>query len=1827
MLQKLTPFLFFASFWIPLFMYANEQYTEVPEVSCTEGLPSSLINGSVCAISGEFRESTIDAVIPGAEPLIIGRNYANKSNPFSSLNQIDSLSINYLDETKKPLVVVRLRQSNGSQIDFVHSDDKKAQKLNSRICRLKSPKGLTNGASRLSGCTNLKNQSVILYKKKKNVVVINGAGDKSTFSWTSDFSCRQKELKKINGSTCRYQRDASKTNLSSIVCSNRKMTHDFSSAQFTYSKNKDFSISTVHTSDGKKIKYSFGRSIAEVNDDPAHLCARYYLQKIENSSAPDITYYYIKKSCSPEFQISAKVLPEDRYLSNFYYEKGSNRVGNCLGNIEIKSSDDYRLNRIMLQKAPVGTDKKPHVTHRFVYRHKNRNGYGKAETFGGTTDVYDAYGHLVQYTSDKFSRLKMITFFMKKTHQEPYCKERFKWGKGAQEGNLKSKFLMDEKNSVYYGRLFSYDSKGNVVKNSLCGKLTGMPSCDIILNKKLSIQNDGFEKETRTYTYSNDERNLVMSETDSNGVMTIYDYVKETNRVKAKWIIYEGSIQLREFYKYDSDFVVIEKITDDGKARSSDDLTGVTQRRYTHTIPRGTAPIGYPEKVLECYLNLHTGEKKLLTTKVFDFSRDGHLLKEELYDENNQFMYALSWEYDAYGNIIKESNALGETSFKKYDANNNLIFQQGPHPDFYIRNTYDYSNRLIKRQEKHKSGQRFVNTYTYNRLGQCTSTANAYGHETKQEYDSLGRIIRTEFPSLINAREEKISPVITQEYDIAGHPTVVTDPEGNKTITTYNIRGQPLHIAHPDGTTEAFIYRLDGQLLAKSGKNKIRTLYKRDVRGRVIEESLCSADGSILKTKSFTYNALHLMSIVDETGLTTSFSYDFAGRLEWTFQGNHKQQNLYDSLGRHTQTREWYGQGEHEYKTTIKVLDALNREVEERIEDSNGTLLSLNRYAYDVNGNQTSIQKGDLIILTEYNAHNQPIKITNGLGDVSYITYDYAFINPYGQRVLRTTTTDPLGYQTLETYDTANQPVDVERKSPHQILLSKHTTFYNISGNITRFLNHLVKDGKVTQTIESLFFYGEDQQLTLQIDAHGMPEQKATRLYYNELRQKIRMTKHDGMHIFYAYDELGRLQTLKSSDFLIHYDYTYNLRDQPIRIADPIHQRETLRGYDEYGNMNAEVFENGLWEHYSHDEFGRVNAVIFSDGTSLKYTYDALNLKKIERLINGEVSYTHLNIAHTLSGMTTESILAGGTKICYGYDPLQRRNKIETKNYHQIIPEKGFDSAGNLKLYYAQGEQYEFSYDDLYQLEKEKNHNYQFDSLNNRTIKDGELHHYNALHQLIQKGITLFSYDLNGNLTKHQEGDQVTQYFYDALDRLIKISKGDQEISYVYDAFNRRISRIYPEIEQHFIYQGQEEVGLWEKGALKELFVQDKNGIAAFEINGQLHIPIQDLFGNVICVQNALGDLLEKYSYTAFGETQISGPNGETRTESSISNFRQYASKRVDPETGFIAFGFRYYDPKIGRWVSPDPAGSTDGPNLYAYVQNNPLIYQDEFGLFSILPIMFTPEDPHKEEVQFSFDNKIEHFSINTHVEEGMRWVNVLTHSLMKGIGFETTTYENYMDRPGIYDLNSLALKDSTTNETYNFRESKSYIVAMVNGIDTTKAEFKDNLLYLGKVINHNVVGIHSPSYGFRYDALRYQLASVGLASESSAKVQKLFTRYFSANPNGHILLYCHSRGVVDTRNALLTYPKELRNRIKVLAIAPGGFIPRSICASIAHLVCLQDVVPYLSFLTMLQSIHTTTFVSGNFKTPLKNHSFQNEIYREEIETHYENFARSHSMH
>jgi len=77
-----------------------------------------------------------------------------------------------------------------------------------------------------------------------------------------------------------------------------------------------------------------------------------------------------------------------------------------------------------------------------------------------------------------------------------------------------------------------------------------------------------------------------------------------------------------------------------------------------------------------------------------------------------------------------------------------------------------------------------------------------------------------------------------------------------------------------------------------------------------------------------------------------------------------------------------------------------------------------------------------------------------------------------------------------------------------------------------------------------------------------------------------------------------------------------------------------------------------------------------------------------------------------------------------------------------------------------------------------------------------------------------------------------------------------------------------------------------------------------------------DHLGSVSVVSNHRGEPYEKVEYLPFGEVWIEDVDSATR----YIPFR-FTSKELNRETGLYYYGARYYEPKVSRWMSADPAG------------------------------------------------------------------------------------------------------------------------------------------------------------------------------------------------------------------------------------------------------------------------------------------------------------------
>ena len=51
--------------------------------------------------------------------------------------------------------------------------------------------------------------------------------------------------------------------------------------------------------------------------------------------------------------------------------------------------------------------------------------------------------------------------------------------------------------------------------------------------------------------------------------------------------------------------------------------------------------------------------------------------------------------------------------------------------------------------------------------------------------------------------------------------------------------------------------------------------------------------------------------------------------------------------------------------------------------------------------------------------------------------------------------------------------------------------------------------------------------------------------------------------------------------------------------------------------------------------------------------------------------------------------------------------------------------------------------------------------------------------------------------------------------------------------------------------------------------------------------------------------------------------------------------------SGVSFYGFRFYNPELGRWINRDPIEEKGGLNIYGFIDNNTLVYFDVLGLLS----------------------------------------------------------------------------------------------------------------------------------------------------------------------------------------------------------------------------------------------------------------------------------------
>lgn len=210
-----------------------------------------------------------------------------------------------------------------------------------------------------------------------------------------------------------------------------------------------------------------------------------------------------------------------------------------------------------------------------------------------------------------------------------------------------------------------------------------------------------------------------------------------------------------------------------------------------------------------------------------------------------------------------------------------------------------------------------------------------------------------------------------------------------------------------------------------------------------------------------------------------------------------------------------------------------------------------------------------------------------------------------------------------------------------------------------------------------------------------------------------------------------------------------------------------------------------------------------------------------------------------------------------------------------------------------------------------------------------------------------YKYDEDGNLSEMTNCYGTNAYEYDSFGNLKKVTlSSGKRIEYKVDAFNRRFKKLVDgDVAEYYLWYDQFRLAavLNPDKSPKLIYVygSESSNVPGYVIkNGKtykiIHDPGTQSVRYVVDVENAL--IVQEYEYDEHG-------NIMKDTNPGFQSLG-YAGGLLDPDTRFVRFGYRDYDPTIGRWTTKDPIGFAGGDtNLYAYVGGDPMSYVDPDGL------------------------------------------------------------------------------------------------------------------------------------------------------------------------------------------------------------------------------------------------------------------------------------------
>ncbi len=490
----------------------------------------------------------------------------------------------------------------------------------------------------------------------------------------------------------------------------------------------------------------------------------------------------------------------------------------------------------------------------------------------------------------------------------------------------------------------------------------------------------------------------------------------------------------------------------------------------------------------------------------------GDVVERHRYDASNNIVESseertgsvltTTFEYDAFGRLMRIVNAESHANSAEFDNQDNIISRtdaNGNRTDL----TYDQANRLVRIEKPqvlaHTPGAsgaagaiRPTVVLEYDLRGLLIRMVDENGHETEMSYDAAQRQVRS-----IDALDQEAFT----EFDQAGNVSRSIDFRGNAMTIAYDRFNRPSEITDPDGFTSHAEYDVTGNLIRKIDERGNETVFTYDLMNRRIAE--LRPGNSTPKTFIYNLNG-QLVIEIDELGFEKRTDFDLLGRVSGKTDDAGKSTGIIrDQLGNVTSRIDASG------ATTLFEYDHLNRMIRMLEEFDKVT-----EFEYDANGNRTRIiDANGFETMFEYDALNRLTRHTYPTGD----TYEFE----YDRQTNVVVTTTPNGQEIEQIYDGLNR-LSTKSYENHDF-----TFTYDANSNpltMTQLVDHPASAS--AEEFRIVDDYDDRNQLISRTFEYPGLLARTTSYTYDASGNRSMMVTPDGREILYGYNGRDLITTI-----------------------------------------------------------------------------------------------------------------------------------------------------------------------------------------------------------------------------------------------------------------------------------------------------------------------------------------------------------------------------------------------------------------------------------------------------------------------------------------------------------------------------------------------------------------------------------------------------------------------------------------------------------------------------------------------------------------------------